>query len=256
MTSEAPISSKDIIFQDDYLVALNKPGGLLVHRTKIAEEREFFANEALAEICGRKVYPVHRLDRATSGVLLFAFAPAEVVALQQEFTSGAVKKEYVAIVRGYVAETGIIEEPLVKHETGKIQDAVTVFERLQTVELPIAVNKYPTSRYSLVKMSPRTGRMHQLRRHFNHLAHPIIGDTTYGDLRHNRMFRDQLGTTQLMLHARRLCLRHPVTLNAITLEAAFPSQFVMLIEKFGWKQAGLLKHQNHKTTPHEKIQPS
>lgn len=235
MISEAPISSKDIIFQDDSLVALNKPNGLLVHRTKIAEERIFFANEALEEICGRKVYPVHRLDRATSGVLLFAFSPAIAATVQKEFTTGAISKEYVAIVRGYVTETGTIEEPLVKHETGKPQDATTIFERLHTIELPVSVNKYPTSRYSLVKMIPLTGRMHQLRRHFNHLAHPIVGDTTYGDLRHNRMFKEQFGTTQLMLHARKLGFKHPVSGVPLTILAAFPEQFRMLLERFGWE---------------------
>lgn len=235
METASPISTKDILFQDDYLVALNKPNGLLVHRTKIAEERNFFANVALAEICGRPVLPVHRLDRATSGVLLFAFNSPMASELQKEFTSGAVIKEYIAIVRGFVDGEGTIDEALVKHETGRPQGAVTLYKGLHTVELPIPVNKYPTSRYSLVKMTPQTGRTHQLRRHFNHLGHPIVGDTKYGDLRHNRMFKEQFGATQLMLHARRLQFTHPVSRKAILIAAPLPVQFQELMRKFDWE---------------------
>lgn len=232
-----PISSKDILFQDDSLVALNKPNGLLVHRTKIAEEQNAFADRALAEICGRKVFPAHRLDRATSGVLLFTFSAEAAAAVQSEFASGTVCKEYLAIVRGHVKEAGIIDEALVKHETGKLQEAVTLFQRLNTVELPIAVNKYPTSRYSLVKMTPRTGRMHQLRRHFNHLAHPIVGDTTYGDLRHNRMFKAHFATSTLMLHAWKLQLKHPSTDRVLTIVAPLPTEFQKLVNEFGWTES-------------------
>ena len=236
METASVVSAKDILFQDDYLVALNKPNGLLVHRTRIAEERNLFANRALAEICGRPVLPVHRLDRATSGILLFAFNSSMASELQQEFTSGAVSKEYIAIVRGFVDGEGLIDEALIKHETGRSQQAVTQYKRMQTVELPITVNKYPTSRYSLVKMTPQTGRTHQLRRHFNHLGHPIVGDTKYGDLRHNRMFKEQFGTTQLMLHAWRLQFTHPVSRKAILIAAPLPAQFRALVDKFGWGQ--------------------
>lgn len=234
METTSPVSAKDILFQDDYLVALNKPNGLLVHRTKIAEERNLFANMVLAEICGRPVLPVHRLDRATSGVLLFAFNSTIASELQKEFTSGAVIKEYVAIARGFVDGEGTIDEALIKHETGRSQEAVTLYKRLHTIELPITVNKYPTSRYSLVKMTPQTGRTHQLRRHFNHLGHPIVGDTKYGDLRHNRMFKEQFGTTQLMLHAWRLRFTHPVSRKAILIAAPLPVQFQELLREFGW----------------------
>lgn len=229
-----PIALKDIIFQDEHLIALNKPNGLLVHRTRIAEEKYLFANRLVEQLCGRPVFPVHRLDRATSGVLLFATGSDSASRLQQEFAAGSVRKEYLAIVRGFVPLEGMINEPLISHESGRSRPAVTRFASLNTIELPVAVGRYATSRYSLVKMEPQTGRTHQLRRHFNHLAHPIVGDTKYGDLRHNRMFRDQFGTTQMMLHAHALGFMHPVSRQWVRISAPLPDQFAFLLKRFGW----------------------
>ncbi len=225
-----------VIYLDDYLVAINKPNRLLVHKTKIAEEQHFFANKMLKEQLGKEVFPVHRIDRATSGVLLFAFRPEGVAQVQALFNGSAIRKEYLAVVRGFVPEKGITDEPLIKHETGVEQTALTEYERLATIELDISVNKYPSSRYSLVRMMPKTGRTHQLRRHFNHMAYPIVGDTKYGDLRHNRMFQREWGVTALLLHARCLSFVSPFDKKEIKIEASLAPDFAKIVETFKWQE--------------------
>lgn len=194
-----------LLYQDEWLVAVNKPSGLLVHRSWLDKGETRFAMQMTRDLIGgRHVYPVHRLDRPTSGVLLFALDPVIARALTEAFTQRQVHKEYLALVRGWAPEQGVIDYPL-KEQLDKIadamsnpdrpaQDAVTTFRRLHKVELPHAVSKkHPTSRYSLVRLFPKTGRKHQLRRHMDHLFHPIVGDTTHGDGRHNRFFREHFG---------------------------------------------------------------
>jgi len=224
-----------ILYSDDYMVAINKPNGLLVHKTKIAEERHNFANKMLSNQLGRQVHPVHRIDRATSGLLLFGCNAQAVAALQALFNEGKMVKEYLAIVRGRTLPEGKIDDPLIKHETGVIQEATTTYSTLAQAEVPIAVNKYPTSRYSLVRMLPLTGRTHQLRRHFNHLGHPIVGDTKFGDLRHNRMFEREFGVTILLLHAVRLSFVHPFTGTSVEITAPVPAEFALAAKKLSWE---------------------
>lgn len=231
---QAPNLLLPIIYNDGQLVAINKPNRLLVHKTKIAEEQHLFANRLLADQLGKEVFPVHRIDRATSGVLLFAFDAETTAATQRLFAGGIIKKEYLAVVRGFTRETDTINEPLIRHETGVEQAATTVYRRLATIEIPIAVNKYPTSRYSLVSMQPQTGRTHQLRRHFNHMGHPIVGDTKYGDLRHNRMFLQEFGTNSLLLHAYQLAFVHPFSGENISIEAPLSPDFQTILATFGW----------------------
>lgn len=211
-----------LLYQDEWLVAVNKPSGLLVHRSWLDKGETRFAMQMTRDLIGgRHVYPVHRLDRPTSGVLLFALDPVIARALTEAFTQRQVHKEYLALVRGWAPEQGVIDYPL-KEQLDKIadamsnpdrpaQDAVTTFRRLHKVELPHAVSKkHPTSRYSLVRLFPKTGRKHQLRRHMDHLFHPIVGDTTHGDGRHNRFFREHFGCERLLLVARTLSFTHPV----------------------------------------------
>lgn len=228
----------EVIFEDDFLVAINKPNGLLVHKTRIAEEKKVFANILLETQLGCPVFTVHRLDRATSGVLLFAKSKEAASATQHLFSARLVEKQYIAVVRGFSPEKGETHEPLTHHDTGKVQAASTYFQRLGTVELPIMVNKYPTSRYSLVRMSPKTGRTHQLRRHFNHMAHPIVGDTKYGDLRHNHMFQREWGVGSLLLHAQSIRLDHPNTGVPLVVEAPLPADMKKVLALFNW--AGLV----------------
>ncbi|WP_193377087.1 tRNA pseudouridine(65) synthase TruC [Geobacter sp. OR-1] len=236
-----------ILFQDDYLVAVNKPSGLLVHRSPIDRHETRFALQTVRNQTGRRVYPIHRLDKPTSGVLLFAFSPEIARTLVESFTAGAVQKSYLAVVRGYAPDDGTIDYPLVedqdKHDhiyTGiekEGQAAVTDFRTLARIELQSAVGRYDTSRYSLVALSPRTGRRHQLRRHFKHIFHPIIGDTRYGEGRHNRFFREEFGMHRLLLHAAELTFPHPVTGVPVELTAPLDRELMALLARLGWLNA-------------------
>ena len=225
----------EILYQDNFVVAVNKPAGLMVHRSRIDIRATQFAMQLLRDQIGQPVFPVHRIDRPTSGVLLFALNKESARHLSQQFAERSVSKSYVAIVRGWTEEAMRWEEALVEKQDrmtdGKArrnkpaQQAITEFKRLDKWSIPFSAGKYPTSRYSMVEAKPLTGRKHQLRRHFNHMAHPIVGDTTYGDRRHNRLFREQFGADRLLLMAKRLELVHPITGNALVIEAEMDDSF-------------------------------
>lgn len=225
-----------IIYQDDAIVAINKPNGLLVHRTKLAaDEQQHFAVQLLRDQIGQHVYPVHRLDRPTSGVLLMALSPEVARALKEQFDNRTIRKTYLAVCRGYCPPTGIINEPL-HNDRGVLQEAETVYECLDTIEVPIQVaSRYETSRYSLVKVIPKTGRYHQIRKHFAKIRHYLIGDTKHGDLHHNRMFQEKLGCHGLLLHAQSLNFKHPVNAKPIKVSAELPDHFDDIIQQFNWK---------------------
>lgn len=225
--TETPIQL-DIIYRDDVLIAVNKPNGLLVHRSPIASDADVFAVQLLRDQLGQKVYPVHRLDRKTSGVLLFALNEEMNSEMQRRFMNGEIIKTYHAIVRGYTPDAGEIDYPL-KRDDGVIQHALTRYETLQRTEVPFAVGKHPTSRYSLVKLTPETGRMHQLRKHMAHILHPIIGDRPHGCNKQNRFFKEQLNMMQMMLHAESLQFRHPARGILVTIQAPYQPEFARML---------------------------
>ncbi len=231
--SSAP-SPLTILYRDDHYVAVDKPAGMLVHRSWIAEEDEVFLLQTLRDQIGQRVYPIHRLDRPTSGVILFALCSEAARAMCGVFEQREVTKEYLAIVRGYTDESGHIDYALREEPHKPEQQAVTDYQRLAMVELPIPVGRYNTSRYSLVRVMPVTGRMRQIRKHFHHIFHPLIGDTSHGEGRHNRLFREQFDCQRLLLHAHRLTLPHPEG-EMLTIEAPLPSEFTRLFEAFGWQ---------------------
>lgn len=235
-----------ILYRDDWLVAVHKPSGLLVHRSLIDKRETCFALQRVRDLLGRRVYPVHRLDKPTSGVLLFALDSVTARMLTARFTAGQVYKAYVAIVRGYTLEAGAVEHPL-REELDRMTDnvarsdrppqtAVTLYQRLATVELPHPVGRYNTARYSLIRLCPRTGRKHQLRRHLKHIFHPIVGDTTHGDGRHNRFFRDQLGNQRLLLAATEVRFTHPHSGNALKITATPAADFRRIADALGWEE--------------------
>lgn len=239
-TTSAP-TALPILFQDQHVVAINKPAGLLVHRSRVDVRATEFAMQKLRDQIGQPVYPVHRIDRPASGILLFALSTETARHLASQFANRTVRKSYVAIVRGKAPQSATWDEALLeKHDPltdGKAkkdkpaQAAVTEFETLETWTIPFSAGKYPTSRYSLVTAKPITGRKHQLRRHFNHMAHPIVGDTTYGDRRHNRLFRETLSVTGLMLMAKQLRFKHPVSELEIEIEADLDPRFTDAIAR-------------------------
>ena len=239
----------EILYRDAHLVAIAKPRGLLVHRTRLDWWATDFAVQRLRDQLGCPVYPAHRLDKATSGVLLFALTQAVRVQLGAAFERGAVTKRYVAIVRGWPADRLHIDRALERlgdaYDTSTTsaagpQAAVTLVARLATAELPVQVDRYPTSRYSLVALEPRSGRRHQLRRHLKHAGYPIIGDTTYGQGRHNRLFRSRFGCERLLLTAVSLDLAHPRLGTPLHIDAAPAEDFLNVATLLGWPDAAAL----------------
>lgn len=237
----------EILYQDDSLVVVNKPSGLLVHRSMIDRHETRFAMQMVRDQIGRHVYTVHRLDKPTSGVLVFALSSDVARRMMTLFNSAAVNKHYLAVVRGYCDEAGVIDYPL-KEQLDKIADAsaqqdkaaqvaVTRYQRLATAELPHPVGRYATARYSLVQLQPDTGRKHQLRRHMKHIFHPIVGDTTHGDSRHNRFFRQQFECHRLLLAATRICFPHPVTGEWLDVCADPGADFQRVVSALGWEGA-------------------
>jgi len=224
-----------ILHQDQHLVAIDKPAGLMVHRSRIDVHARQFALQMLRDQIGQKVFPIHRLDRPTSGVLLFGLNSEIAKILSHQFEARTIEKSYTAIVRGIPPQTGIWDEPLLEKPDPIVdamadknkppQPAVTHFQTIRSWEVPFSTGKYPHSRYSLVKISPKTGRRHQIRRHFNHMAHPIIGDTSHGDRRHNRLFRERFRSRRLLLVASSIDLAHPQFETPLTINAELGSDF-------------------------------
>lgn len=215
-----------LLHRDDHLIAIDKPPGLLVHRTGLDAGETRFAVQLLRDQIGQPVWPVHRLDKGTSGVLLFALDAATASQLGRAFESGeGISKTYHAIVRGWPAEEGLIDHPLrrlpddMRTEREEVQDAQTRFTTLERYELPLPYGGFPATRCALVELQPLTGRRHQLRRHLKHIAHPIIGDATHGKGPLNRAVAGYLGVQRLWLHASGLALRHPFSGAALMLGA-------------------------------------
>ena len=223
----------DIIFRDEHLIAINKPHGLLVHRSSIAADAEEFALQLLRDQIGQKVNPVHRIDRKTGGVLLFAFDKQVEIAMQKQFAENLVKKKYLAIVRGHTPDQEDIDYPLRK-ENGTLQEAFTTYQTLKQAELDVPLGSHPTSRYSLVEATPATGRMHQLRKHFAHIFHPIIGDRTHGCNKQNKLFKERWQMETMLLHASSIAFSHPVSGDLTIIEAPLQEEFLRVMELMGW----------------------
>ncbi len=243
MTDDAPELAGElpILFRDDALVVINKPSGLLVHRSPIDRHETRFAVQLLRDQLGRRVYPVHRLDKGTSGALAFALDRDTATVLAEQFANQRVRKTYLAIVRGWPAGTGVIDHPLdavhdayVPASGTAAKPCRTSYRTLATVELPVRVDRYPTSRYALVELEPETGRRHQLRRHLAHVSHPIIGDSTYGKGRHNRLFAERHGVRRLLLACVQLEFAHPRTGQTVRVQADPGPEFDALRRQLPW----------------------
>lgn len=241
LMNDLPANPLREIFRDGWLLAVHKPAGLLLHRSPIdRHETEFALQYARALNGGAHVYPLHRLDRPTSGLLLFARDAQTASLLGKAFMAGEVHKEYLALVRGWPVEQGLIEHALreqavdrrCKEDPQPLREASTSFRRLATTELPVAIEGYPCSRYSLLALTPHSGRKHQLRRHMQHISHPIIGDTNYGRTRHNHYFAERFGGGRLMLAATGMGFVHPHTGQPMQLRAAPEESFMRVLSIF------------------------
>ena len=221
-----------ILFQDEHYVIINKPHNLLVHRTSISEEKEEFALQVLRDQLGCWVSPSHRIDRKTSGLLVFSKSKEADSAMGKLFQENQVKKVYLALVRGYLPESGTCDRSL-ENEKGKIQEAITHYKCLQKVELEIEVSRYSKSRYSLAEIRPETGRMHQIRRHFAQMRHYLIGDKTHGECKQNKMFEERFGLNTMLLNASELSVDHPFTNEKIELKAKMSEEFQRILNEMG-----------------------
>ena len=220
----------EIIYQDEHYIAINKPAGLLVHRTSLATDSKEFALQILRNQINRHVYPCHRLDRKTSGALLFAKSPEANSKMQKCFADNEVSKTYLAIVRGFTEDTGIIDYPL-KTDNGKFQEAITHYKTLAKTEVNLPFGKHSTSRYSLVEVKPQTGRMHQIRKHFAHILHPIIGDRPHGCNKQNKLFKERWNMSTMLLHSSSLEFTHPFSGESINIQAPLSPEFTRMLKE-------------------------
>jgi len=265
--SLTPVTSEPalkVIYQDEHLIAVDKPAGMLVHRSNVDRHETRFLLQTLRNQIGQHLYPLHRLDKPTSGVILFALRPEVAALLQADMESNKTTKEYLLVCRGYCAESGTVDHPLKPIDDFKskqkkkreakdkqliaeglppsqqptepkpAQQAITEYRRLNTIELDVQLERYPQSRYSLVLATLLTGRKHQIRRHFKHLSHPLIGCPKYGKSKHNHYFSEHLDAPRLLLHAYRLNLTHPITGKLLTLVAEPSGTFAALLKRFNW----------------------
>ena len=235
--SPAPQPPLEILYRDDRAIAIHKPSGLLVHRSPIDRRETRFAIQLLRDQIGQHVYPAHRIDRPTSGILLFGLDEAAGAALSILFQERKVQKTYLAMVRGHTQDAGLIDSPLHKYEdqdghikSVETQEARTDYQRLATIELPYSTERYATTRYSLVELSPHTGRRHQIRRHVAHIRHPIIGDVRHGCNKANKLARANFGIHRLLLAATHLEFPHPFENKTVKIHCPLEESFQAALE--------------------------
>ena len=229
--------SLEIIHQDSYCLLVTKPNNVLVHhahhsRNKIDEKSLM---QLIEDQFGTRYFPIHRLDRKTSGIILLASKKEYVSTFQALFTNKEIKKIYYGVVRGYSKENRIIDSPVKGRDALVYKEAESHLKCLDKIELNIPVKPYDSSRYSLVELTPTTGRMHQLRIHMNKLSTPLINDAKYGDKNHDTMYGEQFGWKNLFLHAGSLAFTHPFSNQELVLKSSFPDDWIQLFEKFSWK---------------------
>ena len=234
-----------IVYQDENYVAVFKPAGLVVHRSKLTQTHEPVLLQTLRDQLNTFVYPIHRLDRPTAGLILFALSGKAAAKMVEQFTQRTVTKYYQALVRGFAPENGVINRPL-REKFGEelspestmdnpTQEAVTHYEVLARYQAPWPLGKYSETRFSLLEIRPLTGRWHQIRRHLNHIAYPVLGDHRHGDHRYNQMVHAQTGVYRMLLTAMRLDFRHPYTGELHSILVSRGSEFdriVAILEPF------------------------
>jgi len=243
------MSAIEILYEDDVLLAVNKPAGLLVHRSSIAaDESDFLLDRLQAQVAG-PLFLAHRLDRATSGVVLLARSREVAGVLGKQFMDRSVIKRYLAVVRGWPAAEGVIDYPLPDvRERAPRKAAITRWLTLATTTVPIELGKYPEQRYALVEAQPQTGRYRQIRKHFHHVSHHVVGDTSHGRGDHNRLWRIHFAMHRLLLHGWRMELMHPATGAALALQAQPDETWRKVLARFGWETT-LVAHERAQGLP-------
>jgi len=226
-----------ILYEDEFIIAVNKPNNMLVHHSAMANNMMEEENliQLLKRLYHHKYYPIHRLDRKTSGIILMAKKKEFVAVFQELFITNKIQKIYYGIVRGFTPTSLIIDSDVKGRDANVYKNALTELITLATKEVAIAVIPYQTSRYSLVKLQPKTGRLHQLRIHLNKINHPLIGDPKYGDRFHNRMFAKEFHCDNLFLHAGEIEFIHPFLKEKLIIQSDFPKDWYKIANEFGWE---------------------
>lgn len=224
-----------ILYQSPEFVAVDKPYGIHVHppedpRFRISKGENGLA--ILRDQLGQYVYPVHRLDRSTSGVLLYALTSEAAGQIGKLFMAREIEKTYFAVVRGACPVDGEIDSPLAEEGKDPVE-ARTIYSRVGTIELPWKNDRFETSRYSLVRVNPVTGRYHQIRRHLRRANYPLIGDVVHGDGEHNRHWRTEIGRPYLFLKCYSLRFRNPFTNEEQTIRSLWNSEWLRTFDRFG-----------------------
>ena len=223
----------EILWQDDSIAVINKPANLIMHSSAISADRDTLIGRLRKQFENPPI-PVHRLDRPVSGAILGAYDKNTAAELSKAFREGRVHKTYIAIVRGQLKGEGEIDIPLKHEQSGEMLESRSRYRSLQTIELPLPSRKYPTSRYSLVAVSPLTGRFHQLRRHLARIGYPIVGDSSHGDTYCNHQFENQHGIYGLLLHSARVTFSHPFTGKEITVYSPLRENMRNVCDDFNW----------------------
>lgn len=231
-------TSIPVLYEDEQLIAVAKPSGMFVHRSAADRSATEFVVQTVRDQLNCFVYPIHRLDRPTSGVLLLAKNSEAASIYATMFAERRMQKTYLALVRGFAEETGRIDRPLVSDKgRGRPatdphsvpQDAETLYRTLERFEVNFPSGRHATTRCSLVEASPKTGRYHQIRRHMAGTSHPVIGDADHGDTKLNRVFQQRAGVTRLMLAAVRIEFVHPMTGSQIVINCPPDDSFSSVI---------------------------
>lgn len=213
-----------VLYRDESCVAVAKPSGMIVHRGWANDERDLL--RLTRDTLNQYVYPLHRLDRGASGVVLFALDQAAARTLNRAFAEAQIDKRYLALTRGHPEASGLIDHPIPRAPGEERVPAQTAFRRLGTFE-----------RYALVEALPKTGRLHQIRRHLKHVSCPLIGDVRYGKGEHNRWFREHYAFDRLALHAAALRFVHPVTQRFVTVRAPLLGSFARCLAALSLSEA-------------------
>ena len=225
-----------ICYRDSMLVVVDKPAGMLVHRSGIDAGETVFLMQTLRDQIGQHVFPVHRLDKPTSGLVVFALSSEGARAMSSLLELGVVDKSYLAFVRGHTVPVLRIDHPLRdevdskgrKTKDGVVREAATELQTLATFTVPEPVDRYLEARYSQLELKPLTGRYRQLRRHMKHISHPILGDVRYGKGSHNRFVENRVGVKRLWLHAKTLVFKHPISGESVSVDSEVPADFIAM----------------------------
>ncbi len=199
----------------------------------MAKDANEFAFQLLRDQIDKHVFPIHRLDRKTGGVLLFGLNEEIHAKMQRLFANKQVTKKYLAIVRGFTEKAGSINHPINK-DNGEMQEAITEYRTLDRSELDLPYGKHETSRYSILEITPLTGRHHQIRKHLAHIHHPIIADRPHGCNKQNKLFKEKFGLMTMMLHASELRFSHPVHGKEVIIKAGIQHEFRRMIRVLGF----------------------